>query len=265
MEPRGAALVTGANRGLGLAIAVELARRGFDVVASVRDPASADALRGMEVVQLDMTDLDGFEPPAGLRVVVNNAGFRGQYLPIEEASLEEWRRTFETNVFGVVDLCRRVIPAMRAAGEGVICNIGSTGVFAPMPFYASYRASKAALTILSETLSIELAPFGIRVIEIPIGGVDTDMFRDSLAVRPAEASAFEAYRPMAERQSALTAAMATPGAPPEVAAARVVDAILTEEGPLVRPCDPNADGMLAAVAETTAEERRRAMAEAVVP
>lgn len=123
MEAGGAAVVSGASRGLGRAIALELAARGFDVIAGVRDPAVGPALeaeaegrRGtLRAVQLDVTDLRGFDPPRDLRVLVNNAGFRGRYLPIENAPPEEWRRTFETNVFGLVELTRRVIPLLRAA------------------------------------------------------------------------------------------------------------------------------------------------------
>jgi NAD(P)-dependent dehydrogenase (short-subunit alcohol dehydrogenase family) len=270
MDPTGVALVTGAARGLGRAIALEMARRGFDVVAGIRDLAvgpgleadaskairSAASAGALRVERLDVTDLGEYEPPAGLRVLVNNAGFRGRYLPIEHSPLDEWRKTFDTNVFGLVELTQRVIPGMRDAGEGVICNIGSTGVYAPMPFYSVYRSSKAALAAISEGLRIELAPFGIRVIDVPIGGVDTDMLRTGIAVRVAEAVEHEPYRAMALRQRAMNEA--NPGlivTSAEDSARLVVEAILTEPGPLRRACDAGAAAMMERVAASTEEER----------
>ncbi|RJF91691.1 SDR family NAD(P)-dependent oxidoreductase [Noviherbaspirillum saxi] len=264
----GKALVTGANRGLGKAIALELATRGFDVIAGVRDPASAvqlleesRTLKGkIEVEALDVAALGDYRPPEDLQLLVNNAGYRGPYLPIEEAALDEWRKTFETNFFGVIDLTRRAIPALRNAGAGIICNIGSLGAYTPLPFYSIYRASKAAIAALSEGLRIELAPFGIRVIEIPIGGVDTDMLRSSIAHRPPDAIAYELYRPMAQAQAAMSESARVNALAPEIAARNVVDEIF-RVGPLRRACDPNAVKGLEYIDSTTEEERMQAMLE----
>ncbi len=268
MEAKGTALVTGAGRGLGRGIALELAGRGFDVVAGVRDEAVGEELRraaeglagSLRPQLLDLCVLGDYRLLADLKVLVNNAGYRGRYLPIEEADMAEWRRSFETNVFGVLDLTRRAIPAMRQGG-GVICNVGTCGIFAPMPFYSSYRASKAALSALSQGLRVELAPFGIRVIEIPIGGVDTDMMRDSIAVRPPEAIAFEPYRPMAERVQAMAQSGAANAVSPAEAAHNIAEAILAEGGPLWHPCDTNARAILGHVATSTEETRLYAMLE----
>lgn len=266
MKNQDKALVTGASRGLGKALALELAARGFQVIAGVRELASgADLLesaRGLpgsvELQQLDLAALGDYVPPSDLRVLINNAGYRGPYLPIEETSTDEWRKTFETNFFGLVELTRRAIPALRASGAGIICSIGSLGANMPMPFYSTYRISKVAVAALSEGLRIELAPFGIRVIEIPIGGVDTDMLRTSIAHRPPDAIAYELYRPMAEQQSAMPTQGATLAISPEQAARNVVDQLFVE-GPLRRACDPNAVAGLAYVDASTEEERAQAM------
>ncbi|HVM65079.1 MAG TPA: SDR family NAD(P)-dependent oxidoreductase [Acidimicrobiales bacterium] len=226
------ALVTGASRGLGRGVALELARRGFDVVAGVRGTPVGFESDRISVVQLDVTDLDGFEPPDGLRVLVNNAGYRGPYLAVEGTSLEEWRRTFETNLFGVAELTRRCLPALRAT-RGVVCNVASTGAFFPSPFYSVYRASKAALGVLDETLAIELAPFGIRVIEITTGPVDTDMMRTSFSRRPADAIEDPLYAPMAEQQWA--SRIPIEATPVDEEARGVVDQVLRDDGPLRRP------------------------------
>jgi len=262
------ALVTGASRGLGRAIALELARRGFAVIAGVRrvGEAAADfaaASAGMpgsvQVQALDVSQLGDWQPPDDLRVVVNNAGFRGRYLAVEDLPLEEWRQTFDTNLFGAVALTQRVIPGMRAAGGGIICNIGSLGAYSPMPFYSAYRASKMAMAVLSESLRIELAPFGIRVVDIPIGGVDTDMLRDGITRRPPDAVEFPAYRGMAERQGEAARSWQGGVAAPEVVASDVVDALLRDEPSLRRACDPNAR-MAMDAGVCAAEEARLAAA-----
>jgi NAD(P)-dependent dehydrogenase (short-subunit alcohol dehydrogenase family) len=253
------ALVTGASRGLGRAIALELARRGFEVVAGARgEPVPFESDR-VSVVHLDVTDLGGFVPPPGLRVLVNNAGYRGPYLAVEGTSLEEWRRTFETNLFGVAELTRRCLPALRAT-RGVVCNVASTGAFFPSPFYSVYRASKAALGVLDETLAIELAPFGIRVIEITTGPVDTDMMRTSFSRRPADAIEDPLYAPMAERQWAQRAQV-TP-TPVDEEARGVVDQVLRDEGPLRRPAVAQEAAVVERWRATTDEERLAAVARA---
>ena len=149
MESAGIAAVTGASRGIGRAIALELARRGFDVVATMRDPAAGAGMSDeagqadgrLRVQALDVTRPDTVRLPDGLRVLVNNAGVEREHLPVEETPLELWRDMFETNVFGLVEVTKRAIPLVRAAGGGVICNIGSSLILAPVPFYAAYRAS----------------------------------------------------------------------------------------------------------------------------
>ena len=143
MDAGGVVLVTGAGRGLGRALVMELAGRGFDVVAGVRDPTAGASLvaacagaPGSVVAEvLDVTALGDFAPPGELRVLVNNAGYRGPYLAVEGTGLDEWRRTFETNLFGVAELTRRCLPALRRS-RGVICNVASTGAFFPSPFYS---------------------------------------------------------------------------------------------------------------------------------
>src|SRR5579864_7040573 len=105
MASTGKALVTGASRGLGRALAMELAARGWHVIAGVRDLGAGAALyeqaRGLagtiEVQQIDVANLGAYTPPDDLQVLINNAGYRGPYLPIEEAGLDEWQTTFNTN------------------------------------------------------------------------------------------------------------------------------------------------------------------------
>jgi NAD(P)-dependent dehydrogenase (short-subunit alcohol dehydrogenase family) len=271
MEPAGTAAVTGASRGIGRAIALELARRGFDVVATMRDPAAgvgmsdeAAAADGrLRVQALDVTRPDTVRLPDGLRVLVNNAGVEREHLPVEETPLEWWRDMFETNVFGLVEVTRRAIPLVRAAGGGVICNIGSSSVLAPVPFYAAYRASKAAVSAFSETLRAELAPQGIRVVEIMPGPVDSDMLRHSQETMVAPAG--EPYRAVADHMNASKSMVASMIQPAGDAARLIVDAILDDDGPMRYGCDPMSTGMIDAWRRASDEEMMRGMLEQLVP
>jgi NAD(P)-dependent dehydrogenase (short-subunit alcohol dehydrogenase family) len=259
MKADGIALVTGASRGIGRAVAFELSRRGFDVVATMRDPAAgADmAESGIAVERLDVTDPATISIPDGLRVLVNNAGTEGEYLPIEHAALDQWRSMFESNVFGLIEVTRRAIPKIREAGGGVICNIGSSSVLAPVPFYGAYRASKAAVSAIGESLRAEVAGFGIRVLEIMPGPIDTDMLRSS--DRLPEAHAYPEYREMAERSYEARRNVAPMVSSCEDAARAIADAIADDDAPLRVGCDALSVGMLAGWRAQPDEEWMRAM------
>jgi NAD(P)-dependent dehydrogenase (short-subunit alcohol dehydrogenase family) len=244
MEAKGIAVVTGASRGIGRAVAVDLARAGFDVVATMRDPAAgtglAEEVAGgagtLTVEALDVTRPDTIRLPDGLRVLVNNAGTERDYLPVEAAPMDQWREVFETNVFGLVEVTRRAIPPMRAGGGGVICNVTSSSLLAGVPFYAVYRASKAAVQALGESLAAEVAPVGIRVVEIMPGPVQSDMLAAS--ARMPEAHAVPGYEATADAmyqgRMGIPADMITPAA---VAAEAIRAAILADGPPLRWPCD----------------------------
>jgi NAD(P)-dependent dehydrogenase (short-subunit alcohol dehydrogenase family) len=165
---------------------------------------------------------------------------------------------FETNVFGLIEVTRHAIPVLRASGGGVLCNVTSSSILAPVPFYAPYRASKAAVMVLGESLRTELAPFGIRVLEIMPGPIETDMLEDS--DRPAQAIDYPEYAAMAQRmyegRVGSIADMVTPAAD---AAAAIVDAILDDDAPLRVGCDPLSVGMLQAWRATPDEDLMRSM------
>jgi NAD(P)-dependent dehydrogenase (short-subunit alcohol dehydrogenase family) len=250
MKPEGIALVTGASRGIGRALALELARRGFDVVATMRRPEDGAALPAeaeraggrLTVEALDVTDPDSIRMPEDLRVLVNNAGVEGSHLPVEHAPVALWRTMFETNFFGLLEVTQRAIPRLRESGGGVVCNLTTASLLAPMPFFAAYRASKAAVSALGESLRTELRPFGIRVLEILPGAIGTDMYEGSN--RPPEALAFEPYRPQAERVQATREPMRDAFTPASAAAAAMADAILDDDAPLRVACDPMGEGLL---------------------
>src|SRR5690606_21165729 len=205
---------------------------------------AAGGAGSLRVAQLDVTRPGSFEVPAELRVLVNNAGIERENLPVEVLDLVHWRELFETNVFGTVEMTRRAIPALRAAGGGVICNATSASLLVPMPFFSPYRASKAAVAALGESLQAEVAPFGIRVVEVLPGPVDTDMLRASSEVP--EGIEVEGYRALAELVGAARAGFTGSPASPAEAADRIVAAILDDGAPLRVACDPIGDGLLEA-------------------
>ena len=243
-DPSGAAVVTGASRGIGRATAIELAARGFDVIATMRDVTAGASLadeaaaRGgkLRVEYLDVTKPETIVLPDDLRVLVNNAGVQAPYLPLEETPLDLMREMFDTNVYGQLEVLKKAIPIMRGRGEGVLCNVTSSSILTPVPFFSMYRGAKAALSAITETLRVELAPFGIRMVEILPGPIDTDMLRNSNRL-PA-AGAFEPYREVAEEMYAGRAHIDTLKASTEVAGAMIADAILEADGPMRYGCDP---------------------------
>ncbi len=248
MDIGGSALVTGASRGIGRAVAIELANRGFDTIAAMRNPEDGNDLTGpagsrLTVARMDVTDPVSYRLPDDLRVLVNNAGIDSDYLPVEHSRLDDWRALFETNVLGLVATTVAAIPVLRTNRPAVICNISSSSILASVPFYSAYRSTKAAVSAFGDTLRVELAPSGVRVVEILPGPVDTDMFRLSTGEQAAER--FDGYREMAEQASRLRREAADPMVSPAAeAAALIADAILDDAGPLRYGCDPLSIGLL---------------------
>jgi NAD(P)-dependent dehydrogenase (short-subunit alcohol dehydrogenase family) len=244
----GSALVTGASRGIGRAVALELADRGFTTVATMRRPEDGADLPAatsgtLTVAHMDVTDVDPDVLPGDLRVLVNNAGVDSDYLPVEHSNLDDWRDVFETNVLGLVATTIAAIPVLRANRPAVVCNISSSSILASVPFYSTYRASKAAVSAFGDSLRVEVVPSGIRVVEILPGPIDTDMFQ--LSKGESAAAAFDRYRPLAERAERLRVENADPMvATTASAAALIVDAILEDDGPMRYGCDPLSIGLL---------------------
>lgn len=162
-------LVTGVSSGIGKEIARLLTQRGARVFGTVRDLSSAAPIPGVELVRMEVTDdssvdaaVRGVVRKAGpIHQVVNNAGYAITGA-LEETSIEEARRQFETNFFGVLRVTNAVLPAMRQAGYGRIVNISSVLGFMPGPYWGAYTASKHALEGYSETLDHEVRRFGVR-------------------------------------------------------------------------------------------------------
>jgi NAD(P)-dependent dehydrogenase (short-subunit alcohol dehydrogenase family) len=241
-------------------VAVELAARGFEVVATMRNPddgAELEHVDRVRVARLDVTRPETITLPDEVHVLVNNAGMEREHPSFEATPMELWRAMFETNVFGLIEVTRHAIPAMRRAGRGVVCNVTSSSILAPVPFYAPYRSSKAAVSAIGESLRAELAPFEIRVLEIMPGPIDTDMLAGS--ARAPEAIEEPGYAAMAERYAVGRAAVNDQITATADAARAIVDAILDDDAPLRVACDPLAVGLLEAWRASTDETLMQAM------
>ena len=163
------ALVTGASRGIGKAVAAALATEGYAVTGTCRDPghlAPADRIDGVSYLQLDLGDprsVDRLVRKVGsVDVLVNNAG-SGQVGPAEEVRLETARSLFEAHFFGPVRLVQAFVPGMRTRGAGAVVNIGSIRSEIATPFSGIYAAAKAALRSFTDSLRLEVARFGVKV------------------------------------------------------------------------------------------------------
>ena len=186
------ALVTGGSSGIGEQTALRLLDAGFEVYAVARrvERMAPLAQRGIHVFGMDVTDdasmVSGIErivaEQGRIDVLVNNAGY-GSYGSVEDVSIDEARRQFEVNLFGLARLTQLVTPHMRAQGSGRIINISSIGAVIYEPFGAWYHATKNAVEGFSDSLRVELAPFGIDVVIIRPAGILTEwneISRDSL-------------------------------------------------------------------------------------
>ncbi len=187
-----AVLVTGCSSGIGRATAVRFSQAGWRVAATMRkmqDAGELAELQGVLVHELDVTDpasvkraVDAMLARFGrIDAVVNNAGF-GLFGPFETASDEVIERQFDTNVFGVFNVTRAVLPTLRSQGAGVIVNVASVGGLTTLPFNSLYHAAKYAVVGFTEALNHELAEFGIRSKFVAPGGVATDFAGRSLSV-----------------------------------------------------------------------------------
>jgi NAD(P)-dependent dehydrogenase (short-subunit alcohol dehydrogenase family) len=265
MDAKGTAVVTGASRGIGRAVALELAARGFDVLATMRNPDAGAGLAdevaagggGLEVSRMDVTDPASIRLPEEVRVLVNNAAVEREHPAFESTSMELWRAMYETNVFGLIEVSRAAIPSLRRGSGGVLCNVTSSSILAPVPFFAPYRSSKAAVSAIGESLRAELAPFGIRVLEIMPGPIDTDMLAGS--AHPPVAIEDPDYAAMAQRYFDGRSNVEDQKTSTADAANAIVDAVLDDDAPLRVACDPLAVGLLDAWRTTSDEQLMQAM------
>ena len=176
-------LITGCSTGIGRATAQLLAEKGWRVFASARRTETVNDLASDHItpLRLDVTDEESMAASvqevlakAGrIDALVNNAGYT-EGGPLEEATIEEIHRQFETNTFGPLRLAQLALPVMRAQGSGRIVNVSTMGGRVAIPFIGLYNASKFALEALSDALRVETRPFGVSVVVVEPGSTRTN-------------------------------------------------------------------------------------------
>lgn len=185
-------MITGASSGMGKDCALELLKKGHLVYGLARRVEKMEDIvqAGGKAIAMDITDesqvknaVDQVMNEQGkVDVLINNAGF-AIYGPVEEVPIDQARRQFEVNIFGLANLTQKIIPGMREKKSGTIINISSMGGKMYTPMGAWYHATKHALEGWSDCLRIELKPFGVDVVIIEPGGIATefgDVFQDNL-------------------------------------------------------------------------------------
>ena len=220
--PSGPILITGSSSGIGRSSALALHAAGRTVYATARrlDSIKDLADQGIRTLALDVTDEESMttavaaiEAESGpIAVLINNAGY-GLYGAVEQVPMDDIRRQFETNFFGLVRLTQLVLPGMRQARQGRILNVSSMGGRVTLPGGAFYHASKYAVEAFSDALRMEVAQFGIDVVLIEPGPVKTpwnDVAAGSMDGNgAAEASAGAADDPYAAYKKAVAGSFAT--------------------------------------------------------
>ena len=198
-------LISGASRGLGLAIARELAARGYRVYAGVRASGALPADTGAREVLLDVTSQSSVDEAvrrvrreaSGIDVLINNAGLHA-FGAIEAADEARFRELLEVNLLGAWRLTRAILPDMRTSGSGHVLMVSSLSGLVGLPADGQYAASKFALEGMSESLALEVQRFGVRVTLLDAGPYDTDMLRrDDSALHQLSSSRHgKAYEPL---------------------------------------------------------------------
>ena len=242
------ALVTGSSSGMGFTTAIMMARTGIHTYASMRnlkksktitELASAEKLP-LQVIQLDVNDKKSVKEAITkivtekerIDVLVNNAGY-GLFGSLEDVSIEEMKAQFETNFFGVIRVTQLVLPIMRKQKSGTIVNVSSVGGRIGLPVLSAYHSTKFALEGLSESMSYELQPFGIRVVIIEPGVIRTNIMNSSIIAKKAQDPKSPYFSLIQKVENNFKLMMENESSPPEEVA-KVILGVVTSENPQLR-------------------------------
>jgi NAD(P)-dependent dehydrogenase (short-subunit alcohol dehydrogenase family) len=240
------AVVTGASSGIGFETTLALARDGYHTYATMRDITKSDKIKelgeknGLKISVLEL-DVDNdnsvkvaikkiLDEKQRIDVLVNNAGW-GLWGCVEDVSVDEFKTQFETNFFSVIRLIQEVGPTMRKQGSGKIINISSVAGRIGFPASPAYISSKFALEGLSESLRLEMAPFGVDVIIIEPGVIKTNFLNPVRLAKKSESGT--AYRDITTKVVSGVKMMAEMGTPPKEVADTIVKSI-NDDKPLPR-------------------------------
>jgi short-subunit dehydrogenase len=174
-------LVTGASSGIGKSIAIFLSEKGYKVFGTSRKPKNVENF-SFEIIALDVLKMETIEKAVAyiikkegrLDVLINNAGM-GITGPIEDTPTDEMRAVFNTNFFGAIDVMKAVLPQMRAQKSGLILNVTSIAGYMGLPFRGLYSATKGALELVTEAVSMEVKSLGIIAVNVAPGDFATNI------------------------------------------------------------------------------------------
>jgi len=234
--------ITGSSAGLGLEIAKSVLERGWRAVVTARQPEQLKALVAEHegralALRVDVTDkstiraavVDSIAAFGRIDVLVNNAGY-GYLAAIEEGDDEGVRKQFETNLFGLIDVTKEILPGMRARRSGHIVNISSLGGLVAFAATGYYHATKFAVEAISESLSYEVAPLGLKVTIVEPGAFRTNWAGSSMVESPISIDDYDDTAGK-RRQSTKASSGNQPGDPLRAAAA-IIKAVEAEAPPL---------------------------------
>jgi NAD(P)-dependent dehydrogenase (short-subunit alcohol dehydrogenase family) len=240
------AVVTGTSSGIGFETALALARDGYHTYATMRNTAKSNKIKELgqkeslkiSVLELDVDDEDSIkttikkilDEKQSIDVLVNNAGW-GLWGCVEDVSIDEFKAQFDTNFFSIIRLIQEVGPAMRKQGSGKIVNISSVAGRIGFPASPAYISSKFALEGLSESLRLEMSPFGVDVIIIEPGVIKTNFLNPVKLAKKSESDT--PYRDITARVVSGVKMMAEMGTPAKEVADTIVKAI-KDKKPLPR-------------------------------
>jgi NAD(P)-dependent dehydrogenase (short-subunit alcohol dehydrogenase family) len=251
------ALITGTSTGIGRETALHFAREGYRVFAGARDPATVETHPNIIPIRLDVDQDDSVrdgvrtvqQETPGIDVLVNNAGI-GFAGAVEYVPLDQVRAGFETNFYGAVRMMQAVVPSMRQRRAGTIVNVTSVMGHLTQGGHGFYAATKFALAAVSESLAVEVKPFGVRVAIIEPGCILTPIWGKAHSVMPEG----HPYGLAMARLFRLFEAQLAGGTMPTTVAQAIYDAVHTDTPALRYPVGADAEVMIAARDRLSAAE-----------
>ena len=274
------AIITGSSSGIGHATALLLARNRFHTYATMRNiKKSVDIMEianrerlPLQVIQLDVNDDTSIRnsiekvisEKQRIDLLVNNAGY-GLVGAFEDLSVEEIKSQFETNFFGVIRLTQQVLPIMRKQKSGIIVNVSSGAGLIGFPGMSAYVSSKFALEGLSESMSYELEPFGIKIVIIEPGVIRTNFKKNAvMSKKSLDDSFISPYSSIIQKMDASITSIIEHATPPEEVAKAILHVVTSNNPELRFPIGNDIIMMLETKKSMSDEDFRKMMIQSII-